>query len=110
MKNAIAYGLLSVACIVPAGCSMGQRSSLPYMTDGAPLRALSETGAGKITHVIYIVQENRSFDNLFQGFPGADTPPTWCIVARSGPARRAYVWARRAGSGGCVRVSSPPSG
>jgi phospholipase C len=24
-------------------------------------------------HVIVIVQENRSFDNLFQGFPGADT-------------------------------------
>ena len=26
-----------------------------------------------ITHVIVIVQENRSFDNLFSGFPGADT-------------------------------------
>ena len=37
------------------------------------LRALAHTGAGKITHVIYIVQENRSFDNLFQGYPGADT-------------------------------------
>ena len=24
-------------------------------------------------HVVVIVQENRSFDNLFQGFPGADT-------------------------------------
>ena len=31
------------------------------------------TGAGKITHIVYIVQENRSFDNLFQGYPGADT-------------------------------------
>ncbi|HEY5426627.1 MAG TPA: alkaline phosphatase family protein, partial [Candidatus Tumulicola sp.] len=30
-------------------------------------------GLGKIQHVIIIVQENRSFDNLFQGFPGADT-------------------------------------
>ena len=40
----------------------------------------------------------------------AGTPPTWCIVARSEPARRAHAWARRAGSGGCVRVSSPPSG
>jgi phospholipase C len=37
------------------------------------LRAFEATGAGKITHVIYIVQENRSFDNLFQGYPGADT-------------------------------------
>ncbi|MGA8532957.1 MAG: alkaline phosphatase family protein, partial [Candidatus Tumulicola sp.] len=29
--------------------------------------------SGKITHVVIIVQENRSFDNLFQGYPGADT-------------------------------------
>ena len=31
------------------------------------------TGSGKISHVVVIVQENRSLDNLFQGFPGADT-------------------------------------
>jgi phospholipase C len=30
-------------------------------------------GGGKIAHVVIIVQENRSFDNLFHGFPGADT-------------------------------------
>ncbi len=29
--------------------------------------------AQKIQHVVIIVQENRSFDNLFQGYPGADT-------------------------------------
>lgn len=28
---------------------------------------------GKISHVVVIVQENRSFDNVFNGFPGADT-------------------------------------
>ncbi len=28
---------------------------------------------GVIKHVVIIVQENRSFDNLFNGFPGADT-------------------------------------
>ncbi|MGA8533476.1 MAG: alkaline phosphatase family protein, partial [Candidatus Tumulicola sp.] len=27
----------------------------------------------KIQHIVIIIQENRSFDNLFQGFPGADT-------------------------------------
>jgi phospholipase C len=43
------------------------------MQSGSPLRSLRLTGAGKISHVIYIVQENRSFDNLFQGYPGADT-------------------------------------
>jgi phospholipase C len=26
-----------------------------------------------IHHIVYIIQENRSFDNLFQGYPGADT-------------------------------------
>lgn len=30
-------------------------------------------GGGKIKHVIVVVQENRTVDNLFQGFPGADT-------------------------------------
>jgi len=30
-------------------------------------------GSGKIQHVVIIVQENRSTDTLFNGFPGADT-------------------------------------
>jgi phospholipase C len=30
-------------------------------------------GGGKITHVVVIMQENRSFDNLFHDYPGADT-------------------------------------
>ena len=36
------------------------------------MRALGRPGAGKIEHVVYIVQENRSFNNC-SGFPGADT-------------------------------------
>jgi phospholipase C len=64
-----AAGVCVIAAMV-AGCSQG---SLPYMQNGAPLRGLSGTGAGKITHIVYIVQENRSFDNMFQGYPKADT-------------------------------------
>ena len=45
------------------------------MRGGAALHALDATGAGKIKHVVFIVQENRSFDNLFQGYPNADTVP-----------------------------------
>ncbi|MGA8533244.1 MAG: alkaline phosphatase family protein [Candidatus Tumulicola sp.] len=37
------------------------------------LDRLKPSSAGKIEHVVIIIQENRSFDNLFQGFPGADT-------------------------------------
>ncbi len=29
--------------------------------------------SSKIQHVVVIIQENRSFDDLFNGFPGADT-------------------------------------
>jgi phospholipase C len=63
----------STVAVVLAGCSAGTQYSLPYMQSGTALRALNSTGAGKISHVVYIVQENRSFDNLFQGYPGADT-------------------------------------
>ena len=69
MKHLTICVLTAAAAL--AGCAGSQ--SLPYMQNGAPLTALSQSGAGKITHVIYIVQENRSFDNLFQGYPGADT-------------------------------------
>ncbi len=61
-----------VAAAVLAGCG-ASRSSLPYMQSSAALRALDATGAGKITHVVYIVQENRSFNDLFNGYPGAYT-------------------------------------
>src|SRR5579863_1068400 len=57
-----------------AACAPGAQT-VPYMRSGTPLRTVNATGAGKITHVIYIVQENRSFDNLFQGYPNADTVP-----------------------------------
>ena len=71
-----AFALFVVA--LAAGCSVGSQSSLPsaslpYMRSDVALRALSGTGAGKITHIVYIVQENRSFDNMFYGYPGADT-------------------------------------
>ncbi len=65
-----ASGALAVAL---AGCSAASQSSLPYMQSATLLRSLNSTGAGKIEHVVYIVQENRSFDSMFEGYPGADT-------------------------------------
>ncbi|MBV9333715.1 MAG: hypothetical protein JO146_06885 [Candidatus Eremiobacteraeota bacterium] len=71
MKNALYRLVAGFAAVAISGCASSQ--SLPYMQNGAPLRTLSQSGAGKIKHIVYIVQENRSFDNLFQGYPGADT-------------------------------------
>ncbi|MBV8067242.1 MAG: hypothetical protein JO113_04635, partial [Candidatus Eremiobacteraeota bacterium] len=55
------------------GCSLG--SGAPPLDPGAGqiTQPAIVTGAGKIEHVVYVVQENRSFDDLFQGYPGADT-------------------------------------
>ena len=39
----------------------------------APLKRTHHHGSsGKIQHVVIIIQENRSFNNLFYGFPGRD--------------------------------------
>ncbi len=76
MKRLLVLRAASLAVIVSLiGCSAGSRS-LPYMRNDQPVRALVGTGAGKITHVVYIVQENRSFNNLFYGYPGALTAST----------------------------------
>jgi phospholipase C len=66
--------LLGAAAFALAGCSLGSHApALPAVRQNDLLQALANTGAGKIRHVLYIVQENRSFDDLFHGYPGADT-------------------------------------
>jgi len=49
-------------CLLAAGCGNGP----PQITPPPGLTS-------HIQHVVVIFQENRSFDNLFEGFPGADT-------------------------------------
>jgi phospholipase C len=63
-----------------ASCSMGALpgtnapAARSAMERGAPRRALAVPPIyGLIQHVVVIVQENRTVDNLFNGLPGADT-------------------------------------
>ena len=72
-RFALAAIALALAACSPASPQAGGGALLPNMRAASVLHALGETGAGKISHVVYIVQENRSFDNVFQGYPGADT-------------------------------------
>jgi phospholipase C len=63
---------LVVAVPALAGCGGGSASSsLPTHDVPAPPGGVS--GASGINHIVIVIQENRSFDNLFRGFPGADT-------------------------------------
>jgi phospholipase C len=72
---------IAFACVVAACGSVGTSSiagSHPHPTptepsSPRPLPSASIDPNLKIQHVIIIMQENRSFDNLFHGFPGADT-------------------------------------
>jgi phospholipase C len=60
-----------------AACSGVARSPLPQTATSVDAAAnlIRPAASGKIQHVVLILQENRGFDNLFQGFPGADTSP-----------------------------------
>ncbi|MBV9262998.1 MAG: hypothetical protein JO324_01665, partial [Candidatus Eremiobacteraeota bacterium] len=66
----------ALALVWLAGCAGASHPALPPSSNAAALTASPESGAGKITHVIYIIQENRSFNNLFYGYPGAYTVPS----------------------------------
>ncbi len=57
-----------------AGCS--QSASPSVLAPTAARATQTSQSAGKIQHVVIIIQENRSFDNIFAGFPGADAPVT----------------------------------
>jgi phospholipase C len=61
----LAAGLIS-------GCAAPLSQSAPF--SGSSRHDVQRSGpSGKITHVVIVMQENRSFDNMFYGFPGANT-------------------------------------
>jgi phospholipase C len=66
--------LLALLCvfIALAGCSV-----FVLETNGPspplPVGTVPPVQGSPIEHIVVIMQENRSFDNLFNGFPGADT-------------------------------------
>ncbi|MGA9943787.1 MAG: alkaline phosphatase family protein [Candidatus Cybelea sp.] len=71
--KAIAFGamLLVVGC---RGASGGSSPIVPTaLRPGAAPIQLVRSPLDKIKHVVIIVQENRSLNNLFYGFPGAKT-------------------------------------
>jgi phospholipase C len=83
-RRAIAFSVVAVA--VATACSS---------SGGGHRRAVPTTGIHKIQHVIMIMQENRSFDQYFGTFPGADGIP----MANGVPT----VCVPDPAHGGCVR-------
>jgi len=65
--------LIVLIALLAAGCA--HTATLPQPSHGSTAGGFSSDrhGGGLIQHVVIIVQENRSFDNLFWNFPGADS-------------------------------------
>jgi len=57
-----------LAGLVGCGASIVVSPSPPV-----PVSTVSPIAGSPIQHIVVIMQENRSFDNLFNGYPGADT-------------------------------------
>jgi phospholipase C len=69
---------VSVAAVALVASALGATPS------SGPTTARADAGLEKIQHVIIVVQENRSFDNYFGTYPGADGIPrsangTWQV-------------------------------
>jgi phospholipase C len=77
---ALATAVLSAAC--SSGADSTPAPTTPSATGaGAPTSPVDSptpqpTGIDKIDHLVFIVQENRSFDHYFGTYPGADGIPT----------------------------------
>jgi phospholipase C len=68
------FAALSAVFAALAACSSAANAPVvPGGTAGEMVRGLAGSGAGKIEHVVYVVQENRSFNDVFEGYPGAYT-------------------------------------
>jgi phospholipase C len=63
---ALAAGATLAAC----GANMGSPPNPQYARE---ILSSSSSGLSKIKHVVIIIQENRSFNNLFMDYPGAKT-------------------------------------
>ena len=57
------FAVLLCLDLLLLGCGYSENGTI----HGVPLQSQ------KIKHIVVIMQENRTFDNLFHGFPGADT-------------------------------------
>jgi phospholipase C len=78
VSSAAAFAVVAVLC----GCG-GSGRTVPPAALPAPLgvsaavrdlvRPKPQSGITSISHVVIVMQENRGFNNLFYGYPGADT-------------------------------------
>src|ERR1700730_2617978 len=77
VRNIRTLAFIASACfiIVEVGCGGGGGSS-SVVRPASNCVQRDASPPTPITHVVILVMENRSFDNMFNGYPGADTVTT----------------------------------
>lgn len=70
----VTAALLAACAALPLSSTKGQDDTQPPL--GVPYGTSHRSGSIPIQHVVLVIQENRSFDNLFATFPGADGAKT----------------------------------
>jgi phospholipase C len=64
---------LTLGLVALQGCSTSQTASIPARGPSAHRERQPAGSSSPIEHVVVIIQENRSVDNLFNGYPKANT-------------------------------------
>jgi len=67
------FAVLAIAGTLITSCGRPSAPALPVAPNSSAVRNTSSS-ASPIQHVVIVIQENRSFVNIFAGFPGADAP------------------------------------
>lgn len=71
---------IGLAVVMLEGCGASQTGVAGAMTQGVVLPSAASvvqqpgSARGHIQHVVVVIQENRTFENFFAGFPGANAP------------------------------------
>jgi phospholipase C len=74
LRSSIAVGSFLVLCVVVAGAgraALAKRAASQRPAGFARIETIS-AGVEQINQVVFIIKENRTFDNYFGTFPGAD--------------------------------------
>ncbi|MGE5460882.1 MAG: alkaline phosphatase family protein, partial [Solirubrobacterales bacterium] len=98
-----AHGLVSLMLATSLALAVAIQSSLAPTAAPRANAAAQVQGMFKLDHLIFIVQENRSFDHYFGTYPGADGLPIDPVVGE----QRACIPDPVLGGESCTYHSSP---
>jgi phospholipase C len=64
---------LCLAALILSGCAAHAGSAIPTTSAPQAVHSDAKPSPSPIQHIVVIIQENRTFNNLFEGFPNATT-------------------------------------